>query len=108
MPLCVWATQTAVAALDLTFTPYLPPHTAATAIQCAYHSYIENEWEWQQKLSWAKNTLKCGMNCAMHDLRDSNAFVFLVCDDYCLHCLTIDKHVGCPREGLFLDKVFLL
>jgi hypothetical protein len=47
MPLCFWATQTAVAALDLfvgagrsKFTPYLPPHSAATVIQHAYWSYV--------------------------------------------------------------------
>ncbi len=49
MPLCFWATQTAVAAADLhtragrlQFTPYLPPHTAATAIQHVYRSYLRN------------------------------------------------------------------
>ncbi len=43
MPLCFWATQTAVAAAYLPsgsgrseFSPYLPPHKAATAIQHAY------------------------------------------------------------------------
>jgi hypothetical protein len=47
MPLCFWATQTAVAALGLfvgagrsNFTPYLPPHSAASRIQLAYRSYI--------------------------------------------------------------------
>ncbi len=41
-----WAAQTAVAASELCvgtgrslFSPYLPPHTAATAIQCMYRSY---------------------------------------------------------------------
>jgi hypothetical protein len=50
MPLCFWATQTAVAAADLhtgagrsQFTPYLPPHTAATAIQHVYRSYLRNK-----------------------------------------------------------------
>ncbi len=50
MPLCFWATQTAVAAADLPtgagrsqFTPYLPPHTAATAIQHVYRSYLCNK-----------------------------------------------------------------
>ncbi len=50
MPLCFWATQTAVAAADLPtgagwsqFTPYLPPHTAATAIQHVYRSYLRNK-----------------------------------------------------------------
>ncbi len=51
MPLCFWATQTAVAAADLhtgawrsQFTPYLPPHTAATTIQHqhVYRSYLRN------------------------------------------------------------------
>ncbi len=47
MPLCFWATQTAVAASGLfvgagrsKFTPYLPPHSAASRIQLAYRSYV--------------------------------------------------------------------
>jgi hypothetical protein len=47
MPLCFWAKETAVAASDLCvgagrskFTPYLPPHSAATVIQHAYQSYV--------------------------------------------------------------------
>jgi hypothetical protein len=50
MPLCFWATQTAVAAADLHtgagcshFTPYLPPHTAATTIQHVYRSYLRSK-----------------------------------------------------------------
>ena len=50
MPLCFWATQTTVAAADLLtgagrsqFTPYLPPHTAATAIKHVYRSYLRNK-----------------------------------------------------------------
>jgi hypothetical protein len=46
MPLCFWATQTAVA-LDLfvgtgrsKLKPYLPLHSAASRIQLAYRSYI--------------------------------------------------------------------
>jgi hypothetical protein len=47
MPLCFWATQTVVAASGLVvgatrskFTPYLPPHSAASRIQLAYQSYV--------------------------------------------------------------------
>jgi hypothetical protein len=47
MPLCFWATQTVVAASGLCvgatrlkFTPYLPPHSAASRIQLAYQSYV--------------------------------------------------------------------
>ncbi len=50
MPLCFWAAQTAVAAADLHtgagrlhFTPYLPPHTAATTLQHVYRSYRRNK-----------------------------------------------------------------
>ena len=46
MPLCYWATQTAVAPIDLcvglgrlALKPYLPPHKAATVIQRAYLSH---------------------------------------------------------------------
>jgi hypothetical protein len=47
MSLCFWATQTVVAASGLfvgatrsKFTPYLPPHSAASRIQLAYQSYV--------------------------------------------------------------------
>ena len=47
MPLCFWATQTVVAASGLfvgatrsKFTPYLPPHSAASRIQLAYRYYV--------------------------------------------------------------------
>ncbi len=47
MPLCFWATQTVMAASGLfvgarrsKFTPYLPPHSAASRIQLAYQYYI--------------------------------------------------------------------
>jgi hypothetical protein len=96
MPLCFWAAQTALAASDLcveagrpTFTPYLPPHTAATAIQHTYHSYashVHNEWEWQQKLSWAGYELKCNVNLAMRNLWDSVTFVFSVGDYSWMPC----------------------
>jgi hypothetical protein len=100
MPLSFWATQTAVAVLDLcagigkgagkTYLAgkiSLPPHMAATVIQRAYHFYIDNEWEWRQKLSWAGFALELEMNWAMHNLWDSDNFVLLVSDGYWLHCL---------------------
>jgi hypothetical protein len=84
MPLCFWAVQSAVAASELCvgtgrslFSPYLPPHTAATAIQRVYHSYVDKvdkEWEWRLNLSSAGYALECNTNQAMHDL--------LVCDSY--------------------------
>jgi hypothetical protein len=47
MPLCFWATQTAVAASGpfggawrSNLTPYLPPHSAASLVQLAYRSYV--------------------------------------------------------------------
>jgi hypothetical protein len=50
MPLCFWAAQSAVAASELCvgtgrslFSPDLPPHTAATAIQRVYSSYVDKE-----------------------------------------------------------------
>jgi hypothetical protein len=54
-----------------------------------YHSYIDKvdkEWEWLLKLSSAGYALECGMNWAVHDLRDSNTFVFLVFDTYWIPC----------------------
>ncbi len=94
MPLCFWAAQTAVAAFELCvgtgmsmFSPYLPPHKAATTIQHAYHSYGDEEWEWRQKLLWAKYELEGHMTRAMQDLRDSDNVIYLVCDDYWIHWL---------------------
>jgi hypothetical protein len=84
MPLCFWAAQSAVAASELCvgtgrslFSPYLPPHTAATAIQSMYHSYVDKvdkEWEWKLNLSLAGYALKHDMHQAMHNL--------LLCDSY--------------------------
>ena len=61
MPLCFWATQTAVAPIDtcagigrLDLKPYLPPHTAATIIQGVYRSHLVDEWESQSRLSCAQ------------------------------------------------------
>jgi hypothetical protein len=81
-----------VAALELCvgtgrslFSPYLPPHTAATAIQCVYSSYIDKvdkEWEWRLQLSLAGYELRRDMNRAMRELQDSDTFVYLVCDSY--------------------------
>ena len=85
MPLCYWATQTAVAPIDLCvgigrldFNPYLPPHTAATVIQRAYRSHRVDvrfaESVWQQQLSQARFDLEYNMTLAMHELR-ANRFV---------------------------------
>jgi hypothetical protein len=49
MPFCFWTTQTVVAASGLSvgamrskFTPYLPPHSAASRIQLAYQYYVHS------------------------------------------------------------------
>jgi hypothetical protein len=83
-----------MAALDLgarigwlSFTPYLPPIKAATVIQQAFCSYLNYGWEWWRKLSWAGYALERKMNQDMHNMRDCNDFVFLVCDGYWLCCL---------------------
>jgi hypothetical protein len=55
MPLCFWATQTVVAASGFfvgatrsKFTPFLPPHSAASRIQLAYQYYV-------RQVSWHNN-----------------------------------------------------
>ncbi len=89
MPLCFWATQTAVAAADLStgagwsqFTPYLPPHKAATAIQHVYRSYLR-DWPYRQQVaksafSHEVYVLERNMALAMRDLKDSDDLVYTV------------------------------
>ncbi len=81
MPLCFWATQTAVAAADLhtgagrsQFTPYLPPHTAATAIQHVYRSYLRNK---PYRLQVARTTAAIMAEFALIVERQDAAFALL-------------------------------
>jgi hypothetical protein len=89
MPLCFWATQTAVAAADhptgagrSQFTPYLPPHKAATVIQHVYHSYLRDRPYRQQVAKSAFShkvyVLERNMALAMRDLKDSDDLVYTV------------------------------
>jgi len=68
LPLCFWATQTDVAPIDhcvginkLDLRPYLPPHMAATVIQCAYcYHCLDTGFEkqiWQIRLSYIQYKL---------------------------------------------------
>ena len=81
MPLCFWATQTAVAPIDpcvgigrLDLKPYLPPNQAATVIQRAYRSHSVNVWfdetVWQGQLARARWELERNMAMAMRELRN--------------------------------------
>jgi len=88
MPLCFWAAQTAVAATDLgveigrsAFKTYLPPHTAATAIQRAYRLYVVDmsyDREWQASLTVAELELERNMSRAGWYLYDNDNLVFSV------------------------------
>jgi hypothetical protein len=91
MTLCFWAAQTSVAALDLgagisrsMIKTFLPPHTATTAIQRVYQSYVDDklaDWEWQTKLGRAEFELENDIYRAWrdsHDLRGNDNLVFLV------------------------------
>jgi hypothetical protein len=71
MPLCFWATQTAVTASDLfveagrsKFAPYLPLHSAVTFIQHAYHSYVSVKYQMRALLA-CMNTGEARMNASM-------------------------------------------
>ncbi len=82
MPLCFWATQTAVAAANLHteagrlhFTPYLPPHTAATAIQHIYRSYLRNRPYRQQV---AGSTAAIMADFALSVERQDAAFALII------------------------------
>jgi hypothetical protein len=88
MPLYFWAAQTSVAASDLgvgigrsAFKTYLPPNTAATAIQRAYCSHVVdksiNNQVWQISLEDAKFELERDMFHARVDLRNNDNFVFI-------------------------------
>jgi hypothetical protein len=89
MPLCFWATQTTVAAATLlagagrsTFTPYLSPHKAATAIQHVYRSYLPDKPYRQQvaenAFSLEVYKLERNMALAMRYLKDSDDLVYTV------------------------------
>jgi hypothetical protein len=91
MLLCFWATQTAVAALDIctragqpTFTPCLPLHKAATAIKHVTHSYIRNKSFLQQisefAFSFEVHELEPTVAHAMEDLQDIDDLVYTVSD----------------------------
>ncbi len=90
-PLLLGYTQTAVAAADpptgagrSQFTPYLPPHKAATAIQHVYRSYLRERPYRQQvaesALSHEVYVLERSMALAMRDLEDSDDLVYTVSD----------------------------
>ncbi len=96
MPLCFWATQTAVATADLhtgagrsQFTPYLPPHTAATAIQHMYRSYLRNK---TYRLQVAGSTAAIMANFALIVERENANFALLM-----------EKHKA--NFGLLLGKL---
>jgi hypothetical protein len=66
MPLCFWATQTAVAASNLfvgagrsKFTPYLPPHYAITVIQHLYRSYVNVKYPMRALLGCINASIAC-------------------------------------------------
>jgi hypothetical protein len=91
MPLCFWATQTAVAASDLCTgagrsmcTSYFPPHKVATAIQHVYCSYIHNKSFLQQvselAFSFEVHEFERNMARAMQDLQDIDDLVYTVFD----------------------------
>jgi hypothetical protein len=67
---------------QLQFTPYLPPHKAATAIQNIYHSHLCDRPYRKQvaenALSHKVYELEHNMALAMRDLKDSDDFVYTV------------------------------
>ncbi len=103
MPLCFWATQTAVAASGLfvgagrsKFTPYLPPHSAATVIQHAYRSYVNTKCPMR--------ALQAHINASMaHYKAHSNDIIAQTVAEYkarsnaILACFIAElgEHVGC-------------
>jgi hypothetical protein len=69
--LCFWATQTAVAALDLfvwpgrsKFTPYLPLHSAATVIQQAYMLFVSIKYPVRALLAHINASIACSDACS--------------------------------------------
>ena len=87
MPLCFWATQTAVATMDpcdginrLALKPYLPPHIAATVIQRAYRVHCIDERGVRMQLSCAKHDQGDNVTglSALAALAKQNAFAIQV------------------------------
>ncbi len=96
MPLCFWATQTAVAAADLHtgagrlhFTPYLPPHTAATTIQHVYWSYLRNR---PYRLQVAGSTAAIMADFVLIVERQDAAFALIVERQDAAFALLLEKH----------------
>jgi hypothetical protein len=102
MPLCFWATQTAVAAADLHtgagrshFTPYLPTHTAATTIQHVYRSYLRNR---TYRLQVAGSTAAIMADFALIVERQDTAFALIVERQNAALALLLEKYKArCQR-----------
>ncbi len=108
MPLCFWATQTAVAALDLfvgarrsKFTPYLPPHSAATVIQHTYWPYVNVKYPMRALLACINPSMACSKACSKAYQAEFDAWMACfnsdqVKFDASMACLDADlgKHVG--------------
>jgi hypothetical protein len=118
MALCFWATQTAVATADLPtgarrlqFTPYLPPHTAATAIQHVYQSYLRNK---PYRLQVAKSAFSfeaCSDEAPFPDINIPGTtaaimadFALIVERQDAAFALLLEKHKA--NFGLLLGKHF--
>ena len=118
MPLCFWATQTAVAAADLPtgarrsqFTPYLPPHTAATAIQHVYRSYLRHKPSRLQVTESAFFFAACSDEAPSPDVNIPGTtaaimadFTLIVEREKVTFALLLDKHKA--DFGLLLGKHF--
>jgi hypothetical protein len=100
MPLCFWATQTAVAALDLfvgtgrsKFTPCLPPHSAATVIQLAYCSYISVKYPMRALLAHINASMARFKACVNADKAKFDARIAHFNAD-------LGRHVGCSGQPI--------
>ncbi len=87
MPLCFWATQTAVAALGLfvgaegsNLTHYLPPHSAASRIQLAYQYYLH--WVSQHNNPIVSMLFTCISFCLLCSCHPFNCAVKLAYNQY--------------------------
>ncbi len=102
MPLCFWATQTALAALGLfwgagrsKFTSFLPPHSAATFFQHAYQSHVSIKYPMRALLACINASMACSEACSNAHIAHFNAELAKLDARMACFDANLGEHVGC-------------